>query len=440
MSRPVYYPRCLVLVTALFDDQVGGAVPATWSCVPKSVEITRNNARTADTCRLQLDYRDFPLDPRLLKAVHVSVHLEAVIDPTIPLVPWRLNLRFIGIVDTPEVTLSASGESVSLDARDYTAIWMGRSWRSLVQPIRGPKGGSAYVLATPVGMTLGMLVEQLRLAITPLTAPALFMDPTSAALQPWMRTGRATFAPEPEDTAWDLLIRLCDLFGLTPVWELDQLVIRTAAQAGIGSAFMVYGQNVERLMFRRNLQKPEEKNVKVVAWNPVAGISLEAAWPPPSSLPLDLGENGTPKATTAKYVQYHVEGPYDPATLAQLAQRVHAELAQAKLEGELETRDMTDLFEASLVGLGNGDLLVCRLGTEVQASIAGMSPAEAVLFLSDPSKPNSLSPTVAQALVSAWTAAQSLAVQFYISEATHRWDREDGYRLTIGFRDYVLGV
>lgn len=424
----VFYPRAVARLQVLFDDQVGGVTPAAFDAIPRTVDVRRNTARKADTCRVELDYRDFPLDPRLLKDVLIAVHIESVLDPLVDIIPTRLNLRFIGRVDEPHVTLGPDQETVRLEARDFTEAFTGFRW-------------GATPIPTPPGTTLQAVVELIRAAVVPETVPTVFNDLAAAAAQVGERTGRSVFTPEDDDSAWDVMIKVCDLFGLVPVWDLDVLTVRTAAQAGIGSAFMIYGQNVESLKFSRNLKQKKAKQVKIVAWNPVLGASLEAVYP---VNPADVGTTrisaqGTPKVTVEQ-VQYNVEGPYDPVTLGVLAQRVYAELAQSQLIGTLETRDMRDVFEAPIVGLKNGDLLICKLGPEVQASIESMSPPEAIAFLSNPVRPNALNPGAAAALVAAWMTVQQLAVQFYVTEAHHRWDRDNGYSLEIGFREFVLGV
>jgi len=68
-----------------------------------------------------------------------------------------------------------------------------------------------------------------------------------------------------------------------------------------------------------------------------------------------------------------------------------------------------------------------------------MSPPEAIAFLSNPTRPNSLNPVAAQALVTAWTTAGQLAVSFYVREVSHTWHREDGYTMRASFNNFLLG-
>lgn len=123
-----------------------------------------------------------------------------------------------------------------------------------------------------------------------------------------------------------------------------------------------------------------------------------------------------------------------------MAKRLHDESSQGQVEGELETRDLTDLFGGGVLGRANGDTLVCEQGPELQASIEGMSPTEAVAHLSDPRRPGALNPGAASALATAWTQAQQLAAPSYVTEAVHEWSRDSRYRLRVAFGSFILGV
>lgn len=447
----IYRPRCLVAISCLFDDQVPASPGqfATFTAIPRSCDVRRNSARQADECTVELDYRDFPLDPRLIKDMLISVHIDDVLNDNVPLVPSRLTLRFVGRVDEPSVDLGPSMQTVKLTARDFTGIWLNSKWPLAARPPGAPPNTDAKpTLETPPGMTLGALVDVMArigvpaLGIPPITplVPVVFTDPLAAALDVHARTGKLSFVTEDDDSAWDVLSALCERFGLVPVFELDILTIRTATFASARSALLIYGQNVESLKFSRNLRLKKQKQVKIVAWNPILGIELDAAYPPIEQLTTQLSEKGTP-TTKVEQVIYHVEGPYIGPELGLLAQQVWTETVQSEVVGELETKEMADLLLGdSLLSLANGDILICKLGTEDLASIASMSTSQALAFLIDPTKPGAVDPATALALVKAWQAAQQLSITFYITETAHKWDRTTGYQLTVRFRDFVLGV
>lgn len=440
MALPIppklFHPRALVVLNVILDDQIPGSpgVTVAYNAVPRSCEVKRNTARKADTAQVVLDYRDFPMDPRGIRDVRLTVHIEDSLTPQALLIPTRLNLRFQGLVDRHEVTLGPDEEVVTLEARDFTGIWLDRRWPS--DPVLD------QILLT--GLTLQAVVEAMRLRVTPLILPTVFLDPTTAALMPTRFVGKTQFTAGKDDDAWTVLSKLLANFGLVPVFDRDILTVRTASTKGLNVAAFVYGQNVSRLMFRRSLSKgPSSRRIVIHSWDPIKGRALTGGFPlinDPRVARFKMNEKGvgTLKITN---VEYNVEGQYTPLTIGLLAEKVYNEQAQQEIEGDLETRDLTDTsnIPGKLLAIANGDTLLVRLGRELRASIEGLSPAEAIALLSDPTKPNTLNPAVAAALVQAWTTTQAVAVTFYVREASHTWDREQGYKLSITFINFLLG-
>ncbi len=424
----LFRPRALVVVVALLDDQIPAStgVPTGWTMIPRMCEYSRNTARKADTATVELDFRDFPLDPRAIKDILITIHVENALDPNLPMIPTFLNRRFVGLVDKQETTLSSSGEMVRMEARDYTGIWLDTKLQK----------GTVINLLQP----LSAIVAQLQLLTTPTLPPAIFTDPASAAFMPGVTKGKTTLTVEKE-SAWDLLSRLTQLYGLLPVFDLDVLVIRTAARSGIARRRMVYGQNVSSLAFHRSLTRaPESRRITVRSWDPVKGVPVEGFFQPPN-LRSKLGEKGSPKIQITE-IGYNVHGAYTPGDLILIAKRIYDEQQGEKIEGTLETRDLVDSgfpVGASLLGLANGDTLTIKLGRDLKSSIEGMSPPEAIAFLSNVTRPNALNPLAAAALVTAWTSAGTLATDFYVKAARHSWSAADGYTMSCEFINFLVG-
>src|SRR5690606_16474618 len=93
-----------------------------------------------------------------------------------------------------------------------------------------------------------------------------------------------------------------------------------------------------------------------------------------------------------------------------------------------------------VLGLGNGDTLVLSVDPGLAAGIDAMTPPEAIAYLSNPFRQNNLTPDVAALVVAAYQQAKTLDTTFYVKEAVHRWDREDGYKLTVKFINFVFGA
>lgn len=439
----LYYPSTTAVLSVLFRGEVK---TSTIQAVPREVNWTRNTARKADTARLTLDYRDFPIDPRIVEDIVLEVHGGNVTFPGEPIVPGPDNLRFIGLVDEPETTWDDADRKVTFRARDYTGVWLDFKWPS------------DRKIETPKGVTLGDIVLDLFETVTPNLNGPVYTDDATQDLQPFAVTGRKVFTPDKDaSNAWDLLCAICELFGLVPVFDLDTLVIRTPAEVRGGTVAMMWGSNVSRLMFRRNLKQPARKQVVVKAWNPVAARVLEARHPSDAEAGVTrlTGANNKP-STTINRVQYNVEGPYDQAQLDRLAAIVYAELAQQQLTGEIETRELTDLDGADLMSLANGDRLRLTLDTSDQLEIATMPASQAVEYLTDRARPGAMTREVAETLIAARDGLTGLAAragqagqvavragqvgggdEWYVLEADHTWS-EDGYHVRIGFTEFVL--
>lgn len=445
-----YFPRCLVAISLVLDDQIPGSpgtpVPPAYTVIPRDVEVDKNDARTADICRVQLDYRDFPFDPRAIRGAHVVVHLDGLLDPLVPMIPSRLNARFIGLIDEMEADHSGGGERVSLRCRDYTGLGLDLRWSAVVPSAPAPAPPTPF----PIAGTFQSVVEAVRLLVWPLTLPAVFLDPTVAAQSLALKLGKLTWTAKDGDSVWQVLTDMCAVFGQVPVWNLDQLEIRPPALPKPGAASFVYGQNLESLKFKRDYRGRKEKPVRVVAWDPTKGLALEAQYPPlgdPRGVKKKqkAGVAGLPGAggaavpsATPEYLQYNVEGAYTPVDLLALAMALYTESRQ-ETTGELTTKDLDDLAGLSILGLSNGDPITVALWPDVMASIASMSPPEAIAFLSDPFRANSLSPIVAAALVDAWTRAQTMTPLWHVKSAKHAWNVESGYKLVVEFQNYILG-
>jgi hypothetical protein len=412
----------MVVITCLFEGQAG---PVSWTAIPRSVSWRRNNVRQADTARVTLSYRDFPVDARFLRSAQVSIHAADVPGGGL-LVPSRGNLRFIGVVDEPETNWGPEGEFVNLTCRDFTAIYLGFRWEQ-----------REVVLYQ---QTMLQVVNQIREQVTPELDLVQFIGaalPIASKLPADVAATRI-LATDKRDTAWDVLTKVCEIFALVPAFDLDVLVIRTPGESSAGEATFVYGENVQRVKFRRNLTaRGAQKRVRLRAYS--NGVLLEAFHPPTlPTAPTELDTKGRPKKITVDQLEYLVEGQYDQATLQTMAEIIYQEQAREELTGELETRDMTDADGAEVLSLQNGDRLRFDLSPSLTNSIQGQSPTEAAAALVNPlTQVTPLGPVTAAQLVDAWGLAHA-RTDFYVQEAEHSLDNRTGYQLRVRFSEFEV--
>jgi len=426
-----HHPRMRAVLSVLFDDLQGGSLDevATYDVVPKSVEVTANSFRQADTFGLELDYTDLPFDPRTIRSVLVAIYMADVRDPQqVVSVTEREHLRFLGYVDEPETMLGDSGESVSLGGRDYTGLFLDYAWRDGLINVDRPFKRVVEDIAATVPGAGGVLLD-----IPAGVAAAKVSD----------RIGRTQYAPREGDDAWTILAELCQLLGVLPVFHLDTLEVRSADTFGTNTAAFLYGENLARLKFGRKLNEVRNRQVRVVCWDEKAREAREATWPTePIITGRKVSTEGKVSVETAPVVTYDVAGSYGQVELRAIAQTIYEESARQQVEGELETRDMRDaLGLTDLTQLRNGDAILVQLGRQdAREWMVGpwdMPEAEVIRRLTR--GPNPLNPDAAKALARSRKVAASLAERFYVQQATHRMSRDDGYSLTVRFINYVGG-
>lgn len=428
-----YYPRMRAVLQVLFEDfaDFGDGIKAvsnsqrplvhTYEVVPQSMKIEANAAREADTFELELDYSDFPFDPRTVRSCLVSLHLADVRHPQQQLAGGsRDTLRFIGFLDEPESALSEKGDTVTLAGRDYTGLYLDKPWVTAIRVDR------------PFSHVVADIINGVPGAEHPTDMPA------AIAVQKLSdRLGKTKYSPSQGDDAWTVLTELSQLLGVIPVFDLDTLRFRDATSFGGGEAVFLYGENIKSLRFRKKLNEARTRQVKVVCWDEAARESREATYPTePIVLRRKVSTQGKVTTEAAPLITFTVAGGFTPDELSELARDIYEREARQQVEGEIETCEMVDLTEGmDLTRLANGDAVFLKLGRVSPSDLAQMTVREAVRELTR--GPNPMNRDAAYALARAFQSARRLSTRFYVQSATHRMSREDGYALSVRFINFV---
>lgn len=424
MAARTYYPRCRVILDVLLEDFGDGTTGEshTYEVVPRSASWTRNDLRTADEFTLELDYRDFPLDPRTVRAVSVAIYAGDVVDPSAQLDKDNEDTQvFVGLVDEPETALSGDQEVVRLSGRDQTALFLGEPWRWGAIDITRPLSTILSEIIAAVPVAEGFTVE-------------VDASASDAVLSEWL--GKDLWTYTGGDDVWTVMVALCAVAGLVPVVDRDVLRVLSPATMTAQTVGFLYGSNVSSLGFRRRLSEERTKRVQLTAWDPSTRTSTQVLYPTdPTVSRRRIAANGKVITDTESVIAWTVIGAYTDDQLTALAESYYEESARPEVQGTLETKDLTDLDSSYPLGLvANGDLLTVQLGTTC-ADIAGLSRFEAVDLLTGGPLP--LDQAAAEALVDAWTSAQSLTATFRARKALHTWSRDSGYKLSVDFETYI---
>lgn len=424
---PTYYPRCVAHLSILLEDFKGGSDGKVHDLrvVPRSCEYVRNHHRAADTFQLELNYRDLPLDPRAMRSILVALYLGDVEDPIaeIPEDDDRFRV-FLGYADEPETALSEDGETVSIKGRDLTALFLDHRW-----------SGGTIDISRPLHQVVDEIVRAVPGAAS-LAERVVFDEGADEAVLA-DRKGRTKYVPRDGDDAWTVLVELCGQAGFVAVMDLDRLRIQPASMVGGQEAAFLFGQNLTRLVFRKNFVEARSSQIEVRCWNEQTRETTTALYPAtPPVTKQKVGADGKVATETTPALPFYVSGAYTQADLDAIARATYDEMAREQMDGTLETREMLDLAgTVRLPLLMNGDTLTVTLADWDLASIASMSSGEAQAAL----VALGLDEEVASALVAAWQEANDLSTTFYVRAATHRWSLEDGYALSVEFKNQLLG-
>lgn len=298
--------------------------------IPKKASVELPAYRQAGKFNLTFDFRDLPIDPRLVRSVGVRIYMDAVIaenfargigGPTqngerasvLPRTgrpsivnPSPANLVLAGTADTWHVSHTTSGSEITLEGRDQRAIL-------LDSPIK-----PAMLKGVPLKQDIGKVVEwivskhplagQMSIKVNaPVDEwpdnklPSPTMQGTFAPAQPRVRQGadgeqaKAASGGDPKGlNFWDLITKYCTLVGAVPyfkgdneLWirparslyaqqtagELDRTPFADGAPREVGEPNplvirrMVFGHNVEELTFERKFNGFTPRVIHVVSYD-----------------------------------------------------------------------------------------------------------------------------------------------------------------------------
>lgn len=397
--------------------------------VPSRSTRKLNSARLADELELELDWKAFPFDARLVRAILI-LHYEGTVTASdygigidTPLSRQSIvsargpNLRFIGLADEIQDGHSRDGDTLVIKARDLTQLLIdtavpktfavtvkpGATVSQLVrnimdttptgQLIRGP------FLRTSTGVDVPLDVRRYpRLAFSPKELHRV--NGTEQA-------PTATFVPSiPKQSGaqqlsyWDLITDLCVSHELRPSVELDRLILydprvmfrrnpgQTLQEIAANQNFpsqhrkdvgdtrtvreMVFGYNLSSLAFGRKLGRIKAPTIEVIGYDPDAAISsrrrIVERFP---REPLANQVDPTGEVAEEKIFPVQMPGIVDRAALRKIAEQVYEEIARQEMSVVLETEELASFSDApNFDPNSDPDLLSLRFADPIKISVA----------------------------------------------------------------------
>lgn len=408
-----------------------------FNVLPRECSIERNPLKDADTARIKIDFRDAPVDPRIVRACFVAISIGTVSaddyeagmlgktrdDGTLRSLvahetgeETRLNsnTRFTGFVDRWEVTYSDDGDTIELTCRDVSAVlrdqhlYNGTGKAATVDYAKPLESAvqdliDSYVSTRGIkvvhGTPVGGRDNPLEVLQPPSKEPPIKLLAKTAKKR---KAKQSKAAPkEPNQTLWDHITDCVLRLGLVPVMRSFTLYLlepRVVFADLENARKMIWGRNVKELRFARRLGGMKCETIEVRCSDPSIGRTRWARYPVLKGEPSSgiLGKQGSPQPVTtrASHVSANgtadekirvmsISGVTDSKTLELVAEQTFNEIGRQEIEGELETEEI-ESFESE----EEGDLLRLLPGEALQVLVA--SPIESNNTLGAPLTPKPL--------------------------------------------------
>lgn len=366
--------------------------------IPLTAQLGRNGIRTSDSLSFELNYLDFPVDPRTIRSCGVSFYLGCInsedyaaglagatrsvpnsngttgLEP-LHIVPdsfvddggnRRSNLRFQGFADKIDLEMSDKLAVVKFTCTDNTRLLISQECPpALSIAVSKPIDQAIAEYLAHFPQMAGMTVE-IRPQGNPV--PVLNKILAKTAFRPSLSIPPAkNGAAATKANTWDYVTQACTACGYTVRIQGTAIIIQQArtlySQAfsnsrpddpwigrsvnGVAMPYrlFVYGRNVSSLGMTRNYGKKEPENVEIVAYSGKLKTTLTARFPEKTN-PKTGGNSRQQsllpggKSAEQKFKTQVMYGIEDLATLKKIAQQVYEEQGRHNIEVKLKTRDL----------------------------------------------------------------------------------------------------
>lgn len=463
----IFYPQAMMTLRIVWEDfnlktKANLQKVHVLQILAKRVTVHINDYTQADTFDAEIDYSDFPFDPRAIRACGVTVHMKDTkklfedtgtnnrvqIKPEVDLG----STMFIGFADEEGITLDDSNRVVRLEGRDLTSLLVDR-------PYLGGPIDTRQPLDKLIEKLLGELEETANLKVDNRVGeafPVIGSFSPSGTSAPNLGAKRNTRGHD--ESYWDVIQGLASQAGLIAYIELDKLVLsKPRVLYGEKKAkVFVYGKNVSRLEFKRKIGRKKNFNVSVKSLNVetkevlTALIPEEATadWSAETGVPLKRvqipsvnadGSEGTPK--DAPFIGLRVPNVNNKNQLIKIGQELYEEFGRQQIEGNLETKDMETHLNDNPNAPTCFDLLKLRVGMPLSVAIdqkdmegikKTSSRDEKLRFLKSKNYPNDVAIAMADVL-----SNNRFSTLFYTRAVQFSFSAESGISIKVDFLNFI---
>ena len=374
----LFYPQAKITLGVIWEDFNFGSQARLQKVYPltvfaKRVTMNINDYTQADTFDCEIDYKNFPFDPRAIRACRVTVHMADAGELS-EIEPNSGNVVFVGFADEESISFDDSSRVVKLEGRDQTSLLIDRKYT----------GGTINVaenIETTINQILQSLPETQNLRVDNRVGSLPVVGQFSPHRNSASKLGTQRSSAK-DESCWDVIQDMVARAGLIAYIELDKLVISKprVLYGNTTKVQFVYGRNLKNLEFKRKIGRKKNFNVNVRSLNTdlkealSVEIPLEATdeWSRETGIPQRRvqiptinadGSEGTPK--DAPILGFRVPNVNDKNHLVKVAQEIYEELGRQQLDGSFTTKDMESVDSS----LSCFNLLKLRNGTPVSVTI-----------------------------------------------------------------------
>lgn len=401
----------------------GGAPDTRFSRVgitPVRISVERNGFRVADTASITINWKDVPFDPRIVRAAGVECVLGTVagsefakgyagrkLPSGLPTSTMNTDpgqrlkgsfTNFVGWVDDWGLKHGDKADTVVLECRDYTALFLDTPMTpgdgiDLNKPFI--EGIQAFIDQYPVVAGMPVIfgdVGEDPNADPP--APGQNIPPQNKSRKG--KKAKRKRSGSQKMSLWDHITDVTVAFGFVPIVRGYQLRIidprtRLGALDTPAPRRMVFGRNLESLEFDRKLGGNKVPIVEVRAYDPTIGRVRWARWPTDTGQPKS-GVGGItarpPKAfpnqptPSGSVVDENVSiftldrAILGVGSLERLARQMFNQIGRQEIEGNFATKEVSswNLNADRSFPTEDADLLDLRSGDPVELLVAPRDP------------------------------------------------------------------
>ncbi len=416
-------PTSLPLILRTGPDELSHVL----NRVPKTASVTLPSYRQAGTFQLEFDWRELPIDPRLLRSIGVEIYAGSVSPEDFSTGMTRVEpngtrrsilsvtdasgasrddlMLLCGLADTWFVTHNDTGSTVKIEGRDLRGVFLDSPCDPAVLAKLDLKKDIVDVIGDlmmyhPAGKEMPELYQKNDWPDN--KPPSLFDKGGLTRVRKGADGSGATSGMGGDaPNFWDVITNFCSFVGAVPYFHGRSLRVRPAASLfdqskstfspldapfrpmprfdDLGNPLtirkFIYGRNIKELSFERKFTGTKAPTIQVNSYDtssPVRGEQklLTARWPPTSEkLAAVSGVYPSGEVSQADVIQKTVNGVRDVDQLLTIAKNLYEEIGRGELGGNCSTSVLSS-FKGS-----NEDPDVCRI-----------RPGDAVEFVFDTSQ------------------------------------------------------